>query len=1220
MIRRFPILLLTAVLLGGCLTVSTVPEFNDYIPPSGKYLTDAERENLLSWQAPEIEILQKPEIPEGYWKSGFTNFSGQDDVEENIAGLLDPHVYEAEIYLDWRTVEPEEGVFNWKPIDDQIALWAAYGKKVAIRVVTASHNTLETPRWLHEVYHVRKITKGIWTDFESTEKSFSPLGKTVVTKKRDDSISGIRSAYSEYKGDMLELREGKVSGNRFYAVQFDYASPSGGRYYAAAVSREGGPEATRFMTWDAAAGESGSRFWSVITGPWQDYRIVWGIEEGDSLLLDNLLVYEQAYGIGRTVGYPDYFNPVYHEKWGNFVEALGERYAHNPHVETVCVSGHGRYGELGIEGDRAGHHDPQWMAIGFTQEKYMDIVEGNIKLFKKHFPDKILRMVAGGTVLPGWTDENYIYYRGINTCAEYGVQFKINGMQEAFGVWGTNAFSYGANRYKHNSDTSISIETAGQIYRNDTGKPTVPTGHAISTLNRVLIDGMDNMYLYSHDAMADSVRKYLPYMAGQMGSEQLTRFYCRPGMYRESNSVAEVLQEYKDVWLGIFRKQYPDDAGLPLQYGELLTHNGEHAVRSGNSVLDFELDARQRYNGLYGTTITVVYLDEGTDSFTVQVNDSVDELKLRTLETITKTGTGEWKTLSLYDSAWSASYRNFGKDMGTNIVIDDNGDGPETLRLIEVAAVPALEWNRSPVAENPVLPEDILLLEGGERWDITVPVDIPATMLTLPIYQDNSHKKNFIRFKLFRNTERGEELIADRELYYARDGLDLHLPLDGTVLSGTYILEVAETEGVIGVYGGEDGTPAWTAWRYETLPGAEQTPVPGKAGTEEALVFDADSPFYMIQLQGAVSGNSYRIEKRMAGSGQWTPVSSAVQAVSLDGKTVLPFEPQTAGEYRILGESGAIRNIRSLSPGNLIRLTEAKGVVYQPVGESLILWNADEISRSWSLSSLEKGGAGRNALELKVRGTEPAVTSPRLDLKARRNQFISFSLINGTDSSMARVFWKGPGQDFHAERSMLLPVIPNDPRLRSYDYPLGDHPLWTGDISEIKVMFADGGTNRGQLSLKSVEIRERTTLYNARFDGPADRMFHIATRKPAEIRDGKLYITEPFASLSTVMTMPDFQAEPGQVIEVRVKNSSDAGYLDIGWAAADWMEGLYSYDSYYLSAEMDAYDSEYRVFRFSPEADDGWKGRINRIFLKFDNMDTDKPVLVDSIRIYREKE
>lgn len=53
--------------------------------------------------------------------------------------------------MGWYQIEPSEGVYNWKPIDDAIAYWDQYGIKFAFGIMNANtgdRTKFITPEWV----------------------------------------------------------------------------------------------------------------------------------------------------------------------------------------------------------------------------------------------------------------------------------------------------------------------------------------------------------------------------------------------------------------------------------------------------------------------------------------------------------------------------------------------------------------------------------------------------------------------------------------------------------------------------------------------------------------------------------------------------------------------------------------------------------------------------------------------------------------------------------------------------------------------------------------------------------------------------------------------------------------------------------------------------------------------------------------------------------------
>ena len=71
------------------------------------------------------------------------------------------------ILLDasWKSLEPEEGVYNWDELDKRIEEAVAYGKKISLNVMAGGINT---PQWLYN-YDIQTYTFiGCGTKIETT--------------------------------------------------------------------------------------------------------------------------------------------------------------------------------------------------------------------------------------------------------------------------------------------------------------------------------------------------------------------------------------------------------------------------------------------------------------------------------------------------------------------------------------------------------------------------------------------------------------------------------------------------------------------------------------------------------------------------------------------------------------------------------------------------------------------------------------------------------------------------------------------------------------------------------------------------------------------------------------------------------------------------------------------------------------------------------------------
>ena len=80
----------------------------------------------------------RAQIPQGVFSIANNGLAPQDEV------LADPNVDGVTVRLDWATLEPSEGIFDFSYLDTTVASCAAAGKKVLLRIMTQSGK----PKWV----------------------------------------------------------------------------------------------------------------------------------------------------------------------------------------------------------------------------------------------------------------------------------------------------------------------------------------------------------------------------------------------------------------------------------------------------------------------------------------------------------------------------------------------------------------------------------------------------------------------------------------------------------------------------------------------------------------------------------------------------------------------------------------------------------------------------------------------------------------------------------------------------------------------------------------------------------------------------------------------------------------------------------------------------------------------------------------------------------------
>jgi hypothetical protein len=158
-------------------------------------------------------------------------------------------------------------------------------------------------------------------------------------------------------------------------------------------------------------------------------------------------------------------------------------------------------------------------------------------------------------------------------------------------------------------------------------------------------------------------------------SSQLGQSNVEQGLYLVPNDDADTL---------------PDMAGSPPSEGRRTGNGLAQDAPDDNQIPDFymqfDADDGTIYESPPGThlTIVVTYLDEGTDTFCIQYDahsgGPFSDGRFRDTESVTKTGSGEWRTHTfILDDVFFAN-----RDNGADFRIDDRGNGAEVIRRVTV--------------------------------------------------------------------------------------------------------------------------------------------------------------------------------------------------------------------------------------------------------------------------------------------------------------------------------------------------------------------------------------------------------------------------------------------------------------------------------------------------------------------------------------------------------
>lgn len=132
----------------------------------------------------------------------------------------------------------------------------------------------------------------------------------------------------------------------------------------------------------------------------------------------------------EPIRYPVYWDPVYLEKAGQLIHALGERYNRDPAVESVAIGHMGRWGEMHIAADLPLDN---WIAKGYSIPVYTEAFRRIVDLYRSAFPDKeLLQSICPPSFRHRWPDAV--------ECLEYLAEHKIVIKYDGLGRTGWTPF------------------------------------------------------------------------------------------------------------------------------------------------------------------------------------------------------------------------------------------------------------------------------------------------------------------------------------------------------------------------------------------------------------------------------------------------------------------------------------------------------------------------------------------------------------------------------------------------------------------------------------------------------------------------------------------------------------------------------------------------------------------------------------------------------------
>jgi hypothetical protein len=1007
------------------------------------------------------------------------------------------------------------------------------------------------------------------TDFEDGWNDWLPTDASEITSERPVTMQGARSlrAIARTPGFHPILRNNPA--------RFPLGQGDGVQVRFQAFTERDCIVRLRVMSPEFPNGEIYDDVREVVAGspqrvaffcpemlPTSDCEIVIGIDGPGEILIDEI---ERRNWAEHIAVFPDYFSPDFMRLWTRAVESFAERFGSHPALGIVSVSGFGRWEEVMLDEDIKGILDDQWRARGFTQERFLAHIEDCMDLHRDLLPGVPLRIcLAYGLELAN--DVDWVYRRVAQAAVRRGIGLKQNGLSEKYDTWNDNtSTSYLYSRYRDNEAVSLTHETGGQIYRNLLDAH----GYPLSLLNRTIANHTEYLFLYKPDIFGRNINRYFDNFAERARRHRPTTFYTWLGDYSLVNEHSPVPVAFRNQWLGVRQFNAPGSEPQPA------TVAGEKTLQTTptNRGIVFDVDDRFQYHGMFGAELCIDYYDAPAGPFQVRVYDNTTD-RWRSLGTVQRTGEQAFRRAFFHDSTWCRSRRNTGEDVHADIAIEELTGAPLAVRNLELQFIPATDLARTPalitgrgtrgVLAQPTLTHLIPPIDG----------DHSLGALSFRVHAPSLNRNNLIARLFARDphTQR-EQMLVEKEYTLPADGDEVTLPFVAPTFEAAYRLDLTALEGEVGWFINHEGTPDLTLWSYSS-----KEPTPTLSDVDFKLLeqaesleasFIADQPIHSVSIAVAPQPTqpAPRMESRPAvvevtidrllpeNQGRSRLVDAARYDVTESRILTIPIEPQPPGQFAVRVTAHWQRSQVGLRDGHLF-VHPSNASFSVPLREPRVL---DKLPQqilqlpptAWSIrNGLLIQADSNDTREFHVTGFEPTLEVSDLSIDANPRQRFVLRFANRTGANMARLFWADDRQEFSAERSTFIPLVPNDAFIRDHPVEMGGIASWQGRITRLRLQPATGSTRHGFLTLADLRLEQSEAVTQLDFRNPLDSLWPAqGVSLTARTEEGILFTLDKSpARLHVPADDFNVEAEPHQTLVLRMRNNSSATTARVAWA------------------------------------------------------------------------
>jgi len=1047
----------------------------------------------------------------------------------------------------WGTIERQEGIYDWSEFYKDLANYAGTNKKAALIVQSSAHNTRETPRWFYEKYGVRQITaRGVFFDFEASEPNTQSAQAKIYGDGGEEYTTTISRGTTKSNGILTRTTNGDLISSTNHLANFD--TQMGFDYWGSGTVRvtvQTGGTTRTVREYKSESGKKSAMF-LIERGTFNANSTIRISSSGGTVSIDNLSISARTddnniFGPDRNLCYPNIFDPIFIQKQHSLAEAIYQEFKNHPNVGGVFVGGLGRWNELSLMGDSRQENDllmKQWRAYGYDDDRYIEHIDTMCRIYSDIFPGEMdITLLIAAFSLPNTGlgtssgDVNYVGYAANNKAVKYGFASKHNGLTEKYTEWGqaVYAFNFFANRNRYNPNTSYKLEAAIQI-----NNPWAYwMGHPHSVFNRIMIDQMDNYFLYSMDLKLPFVMKYAHTANEQAGNALFTRYYNilkrtpfnADHTWWPSSGEQNTDRILRNLWNGL----YLVNERSPSQETGNDEHKNNYAVVAGREVIKtspvtgsirFSLDDRQSYNVLYGSHIAITYYDTGTGTFDVRIRNT-DGAKI--IGSVQRMNSNIFKTAHFYAGDFFDTKHNGNMlDVEYEIEILSKG-GTDYVNNLEILTVPSIDWRETNIrTANIGTNPQTETIRTGSPISFNIPANPVSPVSSIDVFVGTkSSGYVLLEAKVFEVTGNSERLLTTKEFFMPGEIDKIRLPVaKASHNTQRYRVEITRPQAITVYLNSPTAMPhnrtngsAYIikdtsgnyAYNSRTFSENEGNRISIQSQNQ---IFEAHRPFYGVRITSREAGD-FSIHKEVGSD--WVEIFNGR---SSGNGSIITFEPQNPGRYIIRGLSGStftIANLQRRAPShNALRYN--LGSVTNPEFKNAYNNSAGKL---WE----PKYGVHNQKFESGIWSGELYAANPYIETKNNlnitpgRSQIFHFIIKNETPSDMIKLYWKNAGDiEFTEQKSAYITVVPNDDRFREYSYPIGqeasayyfdklgtytvrNNSVFTyadtskGKITGFKVVPVVGNTiTSGKISIVTMSLRDNDTVmssFRERLDIPS---------------------------------------------------------------------------------------------------------------------------------------